>query len=166
MITTNIYYYQHYHSKGVHKMEETRKSRDFIREIIDKDIAGGKHKEIITRFPPEPNGYLHIGHAKSIYTNFGLAIEYNGLCNLRFDDTNPVKEDTEYVDAIKEDVEWLGYKWNSLRFASDYFDRMYFLALELIKMGLAYVCDLSFEEVRLYRGTLTVPGKNSPFREP
>jgi len=146
-------------------MEETKKSKDFIREIIDKDIANGKHKEIVTRFPPEPNGYLHIGHAKSICTNFGIANEYKGKCNLRFDDTNPVKEDTEYVDAIKNDVEWLGFEWSNLCFASDYFDRMYLMAQELIQMGLAYVCDLSADDVRVYRGTLTEPGRNSPFRD-
>ena len=145
-------------------MEEIKASRDFIREIIDTDIARGRHKEIITRFPPEPNGYLHIGHAKSICTNFGIALEYNGRCNLRFDDTNPVKEDTEYVDAIKEDVKWLGFEWSDLHFASDYFDRMYILAEQLINIGLAYVCDLSAEEIRTYRGTLNEPGVNSPFR--
>jgi len=144
-------------------MEE--KSRDFIREIIDADLAAGKHTEIVTRFPPEPNGYLHIGHAKSIFTNFGIAEEYNGRCNLRFDDTNPVKEDTEYVDAIKNDVKWLGFTWSGLHFASDYFNDMYLLAEQLITMGLAYVCDLSSEEVRTYRGTLTEPGRNSPYRE-
>lgn len=143
-------------------MEE--KSKDFIREIIDSDLASGKHKEIVTRFPPEPNGYLHIGHAKSICTNFGIAGEYNGKCNLRFDDTNPVKEDTEYVEAIMGDVEWLGFKWNNLHFASDYFERMYMLAEQLIIMDLAYVCDLSPEDTKTYRGSLTKPGKNSPFR--
>ncbi|MCD4706935.1 MAG: glutamine--tRNA ligase/YqeY domain fusion protein [Candidatus Sabulitectum sp.] len=145
-------------------MEETKRSRDFIREIIDSDLASGKHKEIVTRFPPEPNGYLHIGHAKSICTNFGIAKEFNGKCNLRFDDTNPVKEETEFVEAIKEDVEWLGFKWNSLRFASDYFDRMYSFAEQLINMGFAYVCDLSPEDTRTYRGSLTKHGKNSPYR--
>ncbi len=143
-------------------MEE--KSRDFIREIIDADLASGKHKEITTRFPPEPNGYLHIGHAKSIYTNFGIAEEFAGKCNLRFDDTNPVKEDVEYVDAIKRDVEWLGFKWSDIHFASDYFDRMYLLAEQLITMGLAYVCDLSPEETKTYRGFASKPGKNSPYR--
>jgi len=145
-------------------MEETKRSRDFIREIIDSDLASGKHKEIVTRFPPEPNGYLHIGHAKSICTNFGIAKEFNGKCNLRFDDTNPVKEETEFVEAIKEDVEWLGFKWNSLRFASEYFDRMYSFAEQLINMGFAYVCDLSPEDTRTYRGSLTKHGKNSPYR--
>ncbi len=141
------------------------KAKDFIREIIDADIASGKHSDITTRFPPEPNGYLHIGHAKSICTNFGIAQEYNGKCNLRFDDTNPVKEDIEYVDAIKHDVEWLGFKWSSLHFASDYFERMYILAEKLIGMGLAYVCDLSPEDTRAYRGFASKPGKNSPFRD-
>lgn len=145
-------------------MEEIKRSRDFIREIIDSDLASGKHKEIVTRFPPEPNGYLHIGHAKSICTNFGIAKEFKGRCNLRFDDTNPVKEETEFVEAIKEDVGWLGFKWNSLRFASDYFDRMYLLAEQLINMGFAYVCDLSPEDTRAYRGSLTKHGKNSPYR--
>ena len=144
---------------------EEKKSTDFIREIIEKDLASGKHQEIVTRFPPEPNGYLHIGHAKSICTNFGIAEEYHGRCNLRFDDTNPVKEETEFVEGMKFDIEWLGFKWNSLRFASDYFDRMYTLAVKLIEMGLAYVCDLSAEEVRKYRGTLTEPGIDSPYRE-
>ncbi len=145
-------------------MEETKVSRDFIREIIDSDLASGKHTGIVTRFPPEPNGYLHIGHAKSICTNFGIAEEFKGKCNLRFDDTNPVKEDIEYVDAIKDDVEWLGFKWSSLHFASDYFDRMYMLAEQLITMGLAYVCDLSPENTKTYRGFASKPGKNSPFR--
>ena len=129
------------------------------------DLKTGKHKEIITRFPPEPNGYLHIGHAKSICLNFGLADEFNGKTNLRFDDTNPVKEDTEYVESIKEDVKWLGFEWDNLYFASDYFDIMYEKAILLIKKGLAYVCDLTPEEMREYRGTLSEPGKPSPYRE-
>lgn len=141
-----------------------RTTRDFIREIIDNDLATGKHREIVTRFPPEPNGYLHIGHAKSICTNFGIAEEYRGRCNLRFDDTNPVKEETEFVEAIRNDINWLGFEWSGLRFASDYFDEMYALAEKLIEMGLAYVCDLPAEEVRKYRGTLTEPGRNSPYR--
>jgi glutaminyl-tRNA synthetase len=145
-------------------MEEKRRT-DFIREIIETDLASGRHHEIVTRFPPEPNGYLHIGHAKSICTNFGIAEEYGGRCNLRFDDTNPVKEETEFVEGMKEDIRWLGFEWDSLRFASDYFDRMYYLAEKLIEMGLAYVCDLTASEVRKYRGTLTEPGKNSPSRE-
>lgn len=145
-------------------MEEKRKS-DFIRDIIEGDLASGKHSEIITRFPPEPNGYLHIGHAKSICTNFGIAEEYRGRCNLRFDDTNPVKEETEFVEGMKEDIRWLGFQWDELHYASDYFQKMYDLATRLIEMGLAYVCDLSAEEIRNYRGTLTEPGKNSPYRE-
>ena len=140
-------------------------SSNFIRNIIVDDLNSGKHKEIITRFPPEPNGYLHIGHAKSILLNFGLAEEFKGRTNLRFDDTNPVKEDTEYVESIKEDVKWLGVKWEELLFASDYFDEMYNRAVLLIKKGKAYVCDLTPEEAKAYRGTLTEPGKNSPYRD-
>ncbi|NBI12177.1 glutamine--tRNA ligase [[Haemophilus] felis] len=143
-----------------------KRPTNFIRQIIDEDLAAGKHQSIHTRFPPEPNGYLHIGHAKSICLNFGLAQDYHGLCNLRFDDTNPVKEDVEYVDSIKQDVEWLGFKWEGEpRYASDYFDQLYGYAIELIKKGLAYVCELSPEEMREYRGTLTEPGKNSPYRD-
>ncbi|GLB61053.1 glutamine--tRNA ligase/YqeY domain fusion protein [Cytobacillus sp. NCCP-133] len=137
---------------------------NFIRTIIKEDLESGKHKEIITRFPPEPNGYLHIGHAKSIVINFGLADDFNGKTNLRFDDTNPLKEDQEYVDAIKEDVKWLGYEWEELRYASNYFEEMYNRAILLIKKGKAYVDDLSQEEIRQYRGTLTEPGKESPYR--
>ena len=139
-------------------------SSNFIRNIIVDDLETGKHKEIITRFPPEPNGYLHIGHAKSILLNFGLAEEFKGRTHLRFDDTNPVKEDTEYVESIKEDVKWLGGNWDELYFASDYFDIMYNKAVLLIKKGLAYVCDLTPEEAKEYRGTLTQPGKESPYR--
>lgn len=139
-------------------------SSNFIRNIIVDDLENGKHKEIITRFPPEPNGYLHIGHAKSILLNFGLAEEFKGKTHLRFDDTNPVKEDTEYVESIKEDVKWLGGNWDSLYFASNYFDEMYDKAVLLIKKGLAYVCDLTPEEAKEYRGTLTQPGKESPYR--
>lgn len=135
---------------------------NFIRNIVAEDLETGKHKEIITRFPPEPNGYLHVGHAKSIILNFGLADEFNGKTNLRFDDTNPVKEDTEYVQSIKEDVKWLGFDWDNLYFASDYFDEMYNRAILLIKKGKAYVCDLSAEQMKDYRGTLTAPGKESP----
>ncbi|MGN1400664.1 MAG: glutamine--tRNA ligase/YqeY domain fusion protein [Bacillus sp. (in: firmicutes)] len=138
---------------------------NFLKPIMKEDLETGKHDTIITRFPPEPNGYLHIGHAKSIFVNFGLADEFNGKTNLRFDDTNPLKEDMEYVNAIKEDVEWLGYKWDNLFFASDYFDYMYDKAVLLIKKGLAYVDDLSADEIREYRGTLTEPGKNSPYRD-
>lgn len=137
---------------------------NFIKTIIKEDIESGKHKEIITRFPPEPNGYLHIGHAKSIVINFGLADEFNGRTNLRFDDTNPLKEDQEYVDSIKEDVKWLGFEWEELRFASDYFEEMYDRAVLLINKGLAYVDDLTADEIREYRGTLTEPGKESPYR--
>ena len=145
---------------------ENARTHNFITQIIDEDLASGKHKSVHTRFPPEPNGYLHIGHAKSICLNFGLAKEYNGLCNLRFDDTNPVKEDVEYVDSIKADVEWLGFKWEGEpRYASDYFDALYGYATELIKKGLAYVDELSPDEMREYRGTLTEPGKNSPYRD-
>ena len=145
---------------------ENARPHNFITQIIDEDLASGKHQRVHTRFPPEPNGYLHIGHAKSICLNFGLAKEYNGLCNLRFDDTNPVKEDVEYVDSIKADVEWLGFKWEGEpHYASDYFDALYGYAIELIKKGLAYVDELSPEEMREYRGTLTEPGKNSPYRD-
>lgn len=133
---------------------------NFIKNIIKKDLETNKVSSILTRFPPEPNGYLHIGHAKSICLNFGIAQEFDGKCNLRFDDTNPDKEDIEYINAIQEDVEWLGFKWeNQPRFASEYFDKMYELAILLIKKGKAYVCDLSAEEIRAYRGTLKEPGK-------
>ena len=145
-------------------MSNETNSSNFIRNIIINDLETGKHDSIITRFPPEPNGYLHIGHAKSICLNFGLAKEFSGKVNLRFDDTNPVKEDVEYVNSIKEDVQWLGFDWNNLFFASDYFDEMYNRAILLIKKGKAYVCDLSPEEMREYRGTLTEPGKDSPYR--
>ncbi|WP_295586143.1 glutamine--tRNA ligase/YqeY domain fusion protein [uncultured Lamprocystis sp.] len=138
---------------------------NFIRQIIEEDLAAGRHQRIATRFPPEPNGYLHIGHAKSIVLNFGLALDYPGTCNLRFDDTNPNKEDVEFVDAIQADVRWLGFDWaDRLYFASDYFEQLYGFAIELIGKGLAYVCDLSAEEVRAYRGTLTEPGRESPNR--
>jgi glutaminyl-tRNA synthetase len=130
-----------------------------------KDLESERHSKIVTRFPPEPNGYLHIGHAKSIVINFGLADEFNGKTNLRFDDTNPLKEDIEYVNSIKEDVKWLGFEWDNLLFASDYFEQMYNSAVLLIKKGLAYVDDLSADEIREYRGTLTAPGKNSPYRD-
>ena len=137
---------------------------NFIKNIMKEDLETGKHDTVITRFPPEPNGYLHIGHAKSIFINFGLADEFGGKTNLRFDDTNPLKEDIEYVNSIKEDVEWLGYEWENLLFASDYFEEMYSRAVLLIKKGLAYVDDLSADEIREYRGTLTEPGKESPYR--
>ena len=145
---------------------ENNPSQDFIREIVHGDLASGKHNEIVTRFPPEPNGYLHIGHAKSICLNFGVAEETKGRCHLRFDDTNPAREDTEYVDAIKQDVEWLGFTWHEQPFyASDYFDRLYGYAQELIRQGKAYVCDLSAEAFMQTRGTPTRPGENSPHRD-
>ena len=145
-------------------MANETNSSNFIRNIIINDLESGNTKEIITRFPPEPNGYLHIGHAKSICLNFQLADEFNGKTNLRFDDTNPLKEDSEYVNSIKEDVKWLGFEWDNLFFASDYFDTMYEKAQLLIKKGKAYVCDLTPEEMKEYRGTLLEPGKNSPYR--
>ena len=145
--------------------EEKAVTSNFIRSIIERDLASGKHKSIVTRFPPEPNGYLHIGHAKSICLNFGLANDYRGRCHLRFDDSNPVKEDVEYVNSIMEDVHWLGFDWGEhLYYASDYFDKLYEFAEYLIKAGKAFVCDLSWEELKEYRGTLTVPGKDSPYR--
>lgn len=140
-------------------------SRNFIEEAIDKDLEKKVYDHVQTRFPPEPNGYLHVGHAKAICIDFGMAEKYNGVCNLRLDDTNPTKEDTEYVDAIKEDIEWLGFKWGKVLYASDYFDAMYDAAITLIKKGKAFVCDLSADEIREYRGTLTEPGKNSPYRD-
>ena len=142
-------------------MEE---SRNFIEEIIDSDLASGKVTTVATRFPPEPNGYLHIGHAKSLCINFGIAQKYNGTCNLRFDDTNPCKEDQEYVNSIKADIEWLGFKWDNLYFASDYFDVMFDCAVKLINKGLAYVSDETADEIRERRGTLTDPGIESPYR--
>ena len=146
---------------------ENTRSLDFVRSIIVEDNESGKHESRVhTRFPPEPNGYLHIGHAKSICLNFGIAREFGGLCNLRFDDTNPTKEEQEYVDSIQEDIKWLGWDWDDrLYFASDYFGQMYDYAVKLIKAGKAYVCDLTAEETRKYRGTLTEPGKNSPYRD-
>ena len=141
----------------------SQKSRNFLEEIIEESIAKGE-KRVQTRFPPEPNGYLHIGHAKSICLNFGLAQKYGGKCNLRFDDTNPVKEDTEYVDSIKQDINWLGFQWAEERYASDYFEQLYLWAVELIKKGKAYVDDQTQEEIRLGRGTVTVPGTESPWR--
>ncbi len=139
---------------------------NFIRDIIEKDLSSGKHDQVVTRFPPEPNGYLHIGHAKSICLNFGVARDFGGRCHLRFDDTNPRKEDPEYVRSIMNDVRWLGFDWGEhLYHASDYFDQLYEYGLELIKRGKAYVCSLSPQEIRQYRGTLTEPGKNSPFRD-
>ena len=147
-------------------MDNETVSKNFIEQIIDKDIEEGHCQKVVTRFPPEPNGYLHIGHAKSILLNYGLAKEYNGQFNMRFDDTNPTKEKVEFVDSIKKDVEWLGAKWNGdVLFASNYFPQMYEAAIRLIKNGKAYVDDLSAEEIRQYRGTLTEPGKESPYRE-
>jgi glutaminyl-tRNA synthetase len=144
----------------------TEAGRDFIRDIVAEDLAAGRHKQVVTRFPPEPNGYLHIGHAKSIALNFGVAQEFGGHCNLRFDDTNPTKEEQEYIDAIKRDVAWLGYDWGEhLYHASDYFEQLYEWAEHLIRHGLTYVDDQSQEEIRANRGTLTEPGKNSPFRD-
>ena len=149
------------------RTEESAASKDFIRTIVDEDFRTGKNNgRVMTRFPPEPNGYLHIGHAKSICLNFGIARDYAGLCNLRFDDTNPAKEDVEYVDAIKEDVHWLGFDWEDREyFASDYFDRLYGYAVQLIKEGRAYVDSLTPDEIREHRGTLTEPGRESPYRE-
>ncbi|WP_404348859.1 glutamine--tRNA ligase/YqeY domain fusion protein [Sutcliffiella horikoshii] len=146
-------------------MEHNPANSNFIRNIIKEDLESGKRNHVITRFPPEPNGYLHIGHAKSIVINFDLADEFNGKTNLRFDDTNPLKEDVEYVNSIKEDVKWLGYDWDGLFFASDYFEEMYNRAVLLIKKGKAYVDDLSADEIRAYRGTLKEPGKDSPYRD-
>ena len=146
-------------------MENETVSKNFIENIIDKDLAEGVYDTVHTRFPPEPNGYLHIGHAKSILLNYGLAKEYNGKFNMRFDDTNPTKEKIEFVESIKEDIKWLGADWEDrLFFASDYFEQMYEAAVKLIKKGKAFVCDLNAEEIRQYRGTLTEPGKESPYR--
>jgi len=154
-------------SRNINATEESVKGKDFIRAIIDEDNLTGKYESRVhTRFPPEPNGYLHIGHAKSICLNFGLSGEYGGLCNLRFDDTNPTKEEAEYVESIIEDVTWLGFDWDDrLYYASDYFGKLYEYAAQLIRSGDAYVCDLNAEEIRGYRGTLTEPGKESPFRD-
>ncbi len=145
-------------------MEEIITPSNFIEDIIDADLKSGKHTKIATRFPPEPNGYLHIGHAKAICINFGIKEKYKGTCNLRFDDTNPAKEDVEYVESIQEDIKWLGFDWDKLYYASDYFEEMYNRALLLIKKGLAYVCDLSAEEISKTRGTLKEPGVESPYR--
>lgn len=146
--------------------EAEARPTNFIRQIIDEDLASGKHKTVHTRFPPEPNGYLHIGHAKSICLNFGIAQDYQGKCNLRFDDTNPVKEDVEFVESIKRDVQWLGYQWDDqIHYSSDYFEQLYQYAVELIRKGLAYVDELTPEQIREYRGSLTSAGKNSPYRD-
>lgn len=145
--------------------EENIIPSNFIHDFIDEDLQEGVYSRVQTRFPPEPNGYLHIGHAKAICINFDIKEKYHGVCNLRMDDTNPTKEDTEYVDSIKQDIEWLGFKWDNMYFASDYFDFLYECAIKLIKKGKAYVDDLSGDEIRQYRGTLTEPGKNSPYRD-
>ncbi|HIZ55470.1 MAG TPA: glutamine--tRNA ligase/YqeY domain fusion protein [Firmicutes bacterium] len=144
--------------------DTVKEAGNFIHELIDKDLAEGVYDRVQTRFPPEPNGYLHIGHVKAICIDFGTAEKYGGTCNLRLDDTNPTKEDVEYVDAIKEDIQWLGFNWDHVYFASDYFDFIYECAIRLIQMGKAYVCDLTAEEMREYRGTLTQPGRESPYR--
>lgn len=145
---------------------ETTAAPNFLRQIVQADLDAGKHAKIVTRFPPEPNGYLHIGHAKSICLNFGLAQEFAGDCHLRFDDTNPAKEDQEYIDAIEADIKWLGFQWSGeVCYASNYFDQLHAWAIELIKAGKAFVCDLGPEEMREYRGTLTEPGRNSPYRD-
>lgn len=147
-------------------MSQANSPTNFIRQIIDEDLASGKHTRVHTRFPPEPNGYLHIGHAKSICLNFGIARDYQGQCNLRFDDTNPAKEDIEFVESIKQDVQWLGFQWSDeICYSSDYFHKLHGYAIELIEKGLAYVDELTPEQMREYRGTLTAPGKNSPFRD-
>ena len=139
---------------------------DFIREIVIADLKSGKHASVVTRFPPEPNGYLHLGHAKSICLNFGIAKEFGGRCHLRFDDTNPTKEEQEYIDSIQADVRWLGFDWGPhLYYASDYFEQLYGWAVNLIEAGHAFVCDLTADEIREYRGTLTEPGRNSPYRD-
>ena len=145
---------------------ESGRAQDFIREIVVEDLNAGRHRRVHTRFPPEPNGYLHIGHAKAIVLNFGVADEFGGVCNLRFDDTNPTKEDVEYVESIQEDVRWLGFDWaDRMYYASDFFEQMYSYAEQLISDGKAYVDSLTADETREYRGTLTEPGRNSPYRE-
>src|SRR3982750_1329237 len=144
--------------------KEEEKSLNFLEEIVEEDLEAGKYKTILTRFPPEPNGYLHIGHSKSICLNFGLAEQFGGKTNLRFDDTNPEKEETEYVDSIKEDIRWLGFSWANEFYASDYFEQLYEFAVKLIKKGLAYVDDSSAEEIASMKGTPTEPGRESPYR--
>ena len=146
------------------KLKTEERSLNFLEEIIESDLAAGKYNSIVTRFPPEPNGYLHIGHAKAIVLNFGLAAKYGGSTNLRFDDTNPVKEDVEYVDSIKEDVKWLGFNWTQELYASDYFETLYEYAVKLIKKGLAYVDDSTPEEIAAQKGTPTEPGKGNEYR--
>ena len=148
------------------KMEnEARRASNFIEENINQDLASGRFDHVKTRFPPEPNGYLHIGHAKALCVDFGIAQKYGGSCNLRFDDTNPAKEEKAFVEGIQADIEWLGFKWDNLYFASDFFDRLYEIACSMIRRGLAYVDDQSPEEMRKNRGTLTQPGVNSPYRD-
>ena len=144
---------------------EAIRANNFIEENINQDLASGRFDHVKTRFPPEPNGYLHIGHAKALCVDFGIAKKYGGSCNLRFDDTNPAKEEKAFVEGIQADIEWLGFKWDNLYFASDFFDRLYEIACSMIRRGLAYVDDQSPEEMRLNRGTLTQPGKNSPYRD-
>ena len=144
--------------------ELIEKRAHFIRQFITDDLASGKHQSIVTRFPPEPNGYLHVGHAKSICLNFGLAEEFSGICFLRFDDTNPIKEEEEYVNAIIDDVRWLGFEWGAMTHSSDYYQELYDFAIFLIKKDMAYVDSLSMEEIRAYRGTLQEPGRESPYR--
>src|SRR5262245_1716616 len=146
--------------------ESSNAPLDFIRERVQQDLRSGKHAEVVTRFPPEPNGFLHIGHAKAICINFEIALQFGGRCHLRFDDSNPTKENAEYVEGIQRDVRWLGFEWGKhLYFASDYFERIYDLTEDLIRRGKAYACDLSPDQIREYRGTLTEPGRNSPYRE-
>jgi len=147
------------------EQDAKRENKNFVQQAIEADLASGRFEGVFTRFPPEPNGYLHIGHAKSICLNFGLARQYNGTCNLRFDDTNPTKEETEYVDSIMDDIRWLGFEWDSLHYASDYFEQLYQWAEKLIGEGDAYVCDLTADQTREFRGSLTEPGRNSPFRD-
>ena len=154
-------------SNDNHTPDAGAKTSNFIHQIIDGDLKNNADlKQVVTRFPPEPNGYLHIGHAKSICLNFGTAQKYGGICNLRFDDTNPEKESQEYIDAIKKDISWLGYKWNEeIKYTSSYFDQLHDWAVHLIEQGKAYVCDLDSEQARAYRGDFTTPGKDSPFRD-
>ena len=146
-------------------MEEAARPKNFIEEAIEQDLQQQRASHVQTRFPPEPNGYLHIGHAKALYIDFSMAEKYGGKCNLRYDDTNPTKEDEEFVDAIQEDIKWLGFSWSNVFYGSDYFETCYELAVKLIKKGAAYVCDLTKDEMREYRGTLTEPGRNSPYRD-
>ena len=153
-------------NQNPHPSEQQERQKNFVEQIVEADLAANTHEgRVHTRFPPEPNGYLHIGHAKSICLNFGIAQNYKGKCNLRFDDTNPAKEDIEYVESIKEDVQWLGFQWDNIYFASDYFQQLYDLAVQLIKAGKAYVCSLSPEETREYRGGWDSVGKDSPYRD-